>query len=190
MIRSSILISTDPCVFCPDVLYLSSLPKLHSFRHLTPGYPYPERTRPDISLRWLLPPQTLYRSTIILISPSPRAGCPDRSLTFSILSVHSYIISTCPHHVSQTCGELSQLCLTQSRSCGCFILFFPMSSHDIYSKVTQTAPCRVPFIDSTTSTPNAQIFLYVLRSTHHCQKNSINYLSYSTDTQHIRHIIS
>jgi len=127
-----------------------------------------------ISLLWLLPPDTLCRCTIILISPFLRAVCPDRSFTFSILSVRSYVISRCPHDASQTRGELSQLCLTQSRSCARSILFFPTSSRDVYYKITQTPPWRVPFMDSTTRTPNAPITLYVLISTHRRQTNSIN----------------
>jgi hypothetical protein len=174
MIRRSILITTDPGVFCPDVRSLSSAPGPRSFRRLTSGSHDPELSSPGISLLWLLPPDTLCRRTIILISPSLRAVCSDRSWTFSILSVHSYVISRCPHDASQTRGELSQLCLTQSRSCARSILFFPTSPRDVYYKIAQTPPWRVPFIDSTTRTPNAQITLYVLISTHRRQTNSIN----------------
>jgi len=139
MIRRSILITTDPGVFCPDVRSLSSPPWLHSFRCLTSGSHYPELSSPGISLLWLLPPDTLCRRTIILISPSLRALCPDRCFTFSILSVRSYVISTCPHDASQTRGELSQLCLTQSRSGARSILFFPTSPRDVYYKIAQTS---------------------------------------------------
>jgi len=155
MIHRSILITTDPGVFCPDVRSLSSAPGLRSFRGLTSGSHDPELSSPGISLLWLLPPDTLCRRTIILI-------------------LRSYVISRCPHDASQTCGELSQLCLTQSRSCARSILFFPTSPRDVYYKIAQTRPWRVPFIDSTTSTPNAQITLYVLISTHRHQTNSIN----------------
>ena len=92
MIRCSILITTDPGVFCPDVPSLSSTPGLRWFRHLTSGSHNPELSRPGISLLWLRPPDTLYRRTIILISPSLRAVCPDRSGTFAILLVRSYLI--------------------------------------------------------------------------------------------------
>jgi len=138
MIRRSILIATDPGVFCPDVRSLSSAPWLRSFRRLTSASHDPELSSPGISLLWLLPPDTLCWRTIILISTSLRAVCPDRSLTFSIPSVRSYVISRCPHDASQT------------------------------------PPWRVPFIDSTTRTPNAQITLHVLISTHHRQTNSIS----------------
>jgi len=175
MIRHSILITTDPGVFCPDVRSLSSAPGLRSFRRLTSGSHDPEHSTPGISLLWLLPPDTLCRCTIILFSPSLRAVCPDhRSLTFSILSVHSYVISRCPHDASKTRGELSPLCLRQSRSCARSILFFPTSPHDVYYRIAQTPPWRVPFIDSTTHTPNAQITLYFLISTHCRQTNSID----------------
>jgi len=174
MIRRSILITTNPGVFCPDVRSLSSAPGLHSFRHLTSGSHDPEPSSPGISLLWLLPPDTLCRRTIILISHSLRAVCPDRSLTFSILSVRSYVISRCPHDASQTRGELSQLRLTQCRSCARSILFFLTSPRDVYYKIAQTPPWGVPFIDSTTHTPKAQITLYVLKSTHRRQTNSIN----------------
>jgi len=174
MIRRSILITTDPGVFCPDVRSLSSAPWLRSFRRLTSGSHDPELSSPGISLLWLLPPDTLGRRTIILISPSLRAVCPDRSLTFSILSVRSYVLSRCPHDASQTRGERSQLCLTQSRSCARSILFFPTSPRDVYYKIAQTPPWRVPFIVSITRTPNTQITLYVLISTHRRQTNSIN----------------
>jgi len=161
MIRRSIMITTNPGVFCPDVPCLSSAPGLRSLRHLTSGYHDTELSHPGISLLWLLPRDTLRRHTIILISPSLRAVCPDHSLTFSILAVDSYVISRCPHDTSQTCGERSQLCLTQSRSCARAILFFPMSPRDVYYKIAKTPPWRVPFIDSTTSTLNAQTFLTV-----------------------------
>jgi len=174
MIRRSILITNDPGVFCPDVRSLSSAPGLPSFRPLTSGSHDPELSTPGISLHWLLPPDTLCRRIIILISPSLRAVCPDRRLTFSILSVHSYVISRCPHDASQTRGELSQVGLTQSRSCARAILFFPTSPCDVYYKIAPTPLWRVPFIDSTTRTPNAQITLYVLISTHRRQTNSIN----------------
>jgi len=174
MIRRCILLTTDPGVFCPDVPSLSSAPGLCSFRRLTSGSHDPEPSRPGISLLWLLPPDTLCWRTIILISPSLRALCPDRSLTFSILSVRSYVIPRCPHDASQTRGELSQLCLTQSRSCPYSILIFSTSPRDVYFKIAQTPLWRVPFIDSTTSTPNPQIFLYLLISTHRRQTNSIN----------------
>jgi len=174
MISRSILITTDPAVFCPDVRSLSSAPGLRSFRRLTSGSHDPDLSSPGISLLWLLPSDTLCRPTIILISPSLLAVCPDRSLTFSILSVRSYVISRCPHDASQTRGELSQLCLTQSRSCARFILFFPASPCDVYYKIAQTPPWPVPFSDSTTWTPNAQITFSVLISTHHRQTNSIN----------------
>jgi len=174
MIRRSILITTDPGVSCPDVRSLSSAPRLRSFQRLKSGCHDPELSSPGISLLWLLPPDPLCQPTIILISPSLRAVCPDRSLTFSILSVRSYVISRCPHYASQTRGELSQLCLTQSRSCAPSILFFPTSPRDVYYKIAQTPPLRVPFIDSTTRTPNAQITLYLLISTHRRQTNSIN----------------
>jgi len=159
MIRRSILIRAEPGVFCPDLRSLSSAPGLRLFRRLTSGSHDPELYSPGISLLCLLPPDTLCRRTIILISPSLHAVCPDRSLTFSILSVRSYIISRCPHDGSQTRGELSQLCLTQSRSCARSILFFQTSTPDLYYKIAQTPPWRVPFIDSTTRTPNAQITL-------------------------------
>jgi len=174
MIRRSILITTDPGVFCPDVRSLSSPPGLRSFRRLTSGFHEPELSSPGISLLWLLPPDTLFRRTIILISPSLRAVCPDRSLTISILSVRSYLISRCPHDASQTRGELSQLCLTQSRSCARSVLFSPTSTRDIYYMIAQTPPWRVPLINSTTRTPNAQNTLYVLISTHRRQTNSSN----------------
>jgi len=174
MLRRSILITTDPGVFCPNIQSLSSAPGLRSFRRLTSGSHDPELSSPGISLLWLLPPDTLRRRTILLISPSLRAVCPDRSLTFSILSVRSYVISRCPHDASQTRGELSQLCLTQSRSCTRSIFFFAMSPRDVYYKIAETPPWRVPFIDSTTRTPNAQITLYVLISTYRRQTNSIN----------------
>jgi len=174
MIHHSILFTTDPGVFCPDVPSLSSAPGLRSFQRLISGSHDPELSRPGISLLWLRPPDTLCRRTIILISPSLHAVCPDRSLAFSILSVRSYVISRCPHDASQTRGELAQLCLTQSRSCARSILFFPTSSRNVYNKIAQTPPWRVSFIDSTTSTLNAQIFLYVLISTHRRQTNSIN----------------
>jgi len=174
MMHRSILITTDPGVFCPDVRSLSSAPGLRSFRRLTSGSHDPELSSPGISLLWLRPPDTLCQRTIILISPSLRAVCPDRSLTFAILSVRSYVISRCPHDASQTRGELSQLCLTQSRSCARSILFFPTSPHDVSYMIAQTPRWRVPFIDSTTGTPNAQITLYVLISTHRRQTNSIN----------------
>ena len=174
MIRRWIVITTDPGVFSSDIPCLSSAPGLFSFGRLTSGSHDPELSTSGISLLWLLPPDTLCRRTIILISPSLRAVCPDRSLTFSILSVRSYVISRCPHDASQTRGELSQLCLTQSRSCARSILFFPTSPRDVYYKIAQTPPWRVPFIDSTTRTPNAQITLYVLISTHRRQTNSIN----------------
>jgi len=174
MIRRSSLITTDPGIFCPDVRSLSSVPGLRSFRRLTSGSHDPELSSPGISFFWLLPPDTLCRRTIILISPSLRAVCPDHSLTFSILSVRFYIRSRCPHDASQTRGELSQLCLTQSRSCARSILFFPTSPRDVYYKIAQTPRWRVPFIDSTTHTPNAQITLYVLISIHRHQTNSIN----------------
>jgi len=185
MIRRSILITTDPGVFCPDIRSLSSAPGLRSFRRLTSGSHDPELSSPGISLVWLLPPDTLCRSTIILISPSLPAVCPDRCLTFSILLVRSYVISRCPHDASQTRGEQSQLCLTQSRSCPCSILFFPTAPREVDYKIPQTPRWRVPFIDSTTRTPNPQITLYVLISTHGCQTNSINSLSYGTHTRHI-----
>jgi len=174
MIRRSILITTDPGVCCPDVRSLSSAPRLCSFRRHTSGSHDPELSSPCISLLWLLPPDTLCQRTIILISPSLHALCPDRSLTFSIPSVRSYVISRCPHDASQTRGELSQLCLTQSRSCARSILCFPTSPRDVYYKHAQTPPWRVPFIDSTTRTANDQITLYVLISTHRRQTNSIN----------------
>jgi len=174
MIRRTILITTDPGVFCPDVRSLSSAPGLRSFRRLTSGSNDPGLSSPGISLLWLLPPDTLCRRSIVLIAPSPRAVCPDRNLTFSILSVRSYVISRCPHDASQTRGELSQLCLTQSRSCTHTILFLLTSPRDVYYKIAQRPPSRVPFIDSTTRTPNAQIALYVLISTHRRQTNSIN----------------
>jgi len=145
MIRPSILITTDPGVFCPDVLSLSSAPGLRSFQRLTSGSHDPELSRPGISLLWLLPPDTLCRRTMILISPSLHAVCPDRSLTFSILPVRSYVISRCPNDVSLTRGELSQLCLTQSRSCARSILFFPTSARDVYYRIAQTAPVTCPF---------------------------------------------
>jgi len=174
MIRRSILITIDPAVFCPEVQSLSSAPGLRSFRRLTSGSHDPELSSPGISLLRLLPPDTLCRRTIILISPSLLAVCPDRSLTFSILSVHSYVISRCPHDASQTRGELSQLCLTPSRSCACSILVFLTSPRDVDYKIAQTPLWRVPFIDSTTRTPNPEITLYVLISTHRRQPNSIN----------------
>jgi len=174
MIRCSILITTDPGVFCPDVPSLSSTPGLRSFLRLTSGFHDSELSSPGISLLWLLPPDTLCRRTIILISRSLHAVCPARSLTFSILSVRSYVISRCPHVASQRRGDLSQLCLTQSRSCARCILFFPTSPRDVYFKIAQTPPWRVPFIDSTTSTLNVQITIYVLISTHRRQTNSIN----------------
>jgi len=174
MIRRSILITTDPGVFCPDVPFFSSAPGLSSFRRLTSGSHDPELSRPGISLLWLLLTDTLCRRTIILISPSLHAVYPDRSLTFAILPVRSYVISRCPHDASQTRGELSQLCLTESRSCARSILFFSMLYCDVYYKIAQTPSWRLPFIDSTTSTPNTQIFLYVLISTHRRQTNSIN----------------
>jgi len=174
MIRLSILISTNPGVFCPEVRSLSSAARLRSFRRLTSGSHDPELTSPGISLLCLIPPDTLCWRTIMMISPSLRPVCPDRSLTLSILSGRSYVISRCPHDASQTGGELSQLCLTQSRSCAQSILFFPTSPRDVYYKMAQTPPWRVPFIDSTTRTPNAQITLYVLISTHRLQTNSIN----------------
>jgi len=174
MISSSILITPDPGVFCPDVRSLSSAPGLRSFRRLTSGSHDPELSSPGISLLWVLPPDTLCWRTIILISLSLHAVCPDRSLTFSILSVRSYVISRCPPDASQTRGELSQLCLTQSRSCARSILLFPTSPRDVYYKIAQTPPWRVPFIDSTTRTPNAQITLYVLISTHRRQTKSMN----------------
>jgi len=174
MIRRSILSTTNPGVFSPDVRSLSSAPGLRSFRRLTSGSHDPELSSPGISLLWLPPPVTLCRRTIILISPPLRAVCPDRSLTFSSLSLRPYVISRCPHDASQTLGELSQLCLTQSRSCARSILFFPTSPHDVYYKIAPTPPWRVPFIDSTTCTPNAQITLYLLISTHRRQTNSIN----------------
>jgi len=174
MIRRSILITTDPGVFCPDVTFLSSEPGLRSSRRLTSGSHDAELSRPDISLLCLLPPGTLCRPTIILISLPLRAVCPDPSLTFSILWVLYYIISRCPDDASQTRGELSQLCLTQSRSCARSILIFPTSPRDIYDNIAQTPPWRVPFIDSTTSTLNTQIFLYVLISSLRRQTNSIN----------------
>jgi len=174
MIRRSILISTDPAVWCPDVRSVSSAHGLRWFRRLTLASPHPELSRPGISLLWLLPPDTLCRRTIILISPPLCAVCPDRSLTFSIIYVRLYAISRCRHDASQTCGELSQLSLTQSRSCARSILFFPTSPRDVYDNIAQMPPWRVPLIDSTTSTPNAQIFLYVLISTHCSQTNIIN----------------
>jgi len=174
MIRRSILITTDPGVFCPDVPSLSSAPGLCTFRRLTSGSHDPELSRPGISLHGVLPPVTLCWRTIILISPSLHAVCPDRSLTFSILFVHSYVISRCPHDTSQMHGEQSQLCLTLSRACACSILFFLMLPRDVYYTIAQKPLWRVPFIDSTTSTPNAQIFLYVLISTHRRQTNSID----------------
>ena len=155
MIRCSILITTDPGIFYPDVRSLSSAPGLRSFRRLTSGSHDAELSSPGISLLWLLSPDTVCRRTIILISPSFRAVCPDRSLPFSILSVRSYVISRCPHDACQTRGELSQLCLTQSQSCARSILFFLISPRDFWYNIAQTPPWRVPFIDSTTSTPNA-----------------------------------
>jgi len=145
MIRRSILITRDPGVFCPDVRSLSSAPGLLSFRRLTSGLHDPELSSPGISLLWLLPPDSLCRRTISLISPSLRAVCPDRGLTFSILSVRSYVISRCPHDAYQTGGELSQLWLTQSRSCSRSILFFPTSPRDLYYKIAQTTPVACPF---------------------------------------------
>jgi len=174
MIRRSILITTDPGVCCPGVRSLSSAPGLHSFRRLTSASHDPELSSPDISILWLLPPNTLCRHTIILISPSLRAVCPDRSLTFSILSLRSHVISRCPHDTSQKRGELSQLCLTQSRSCARSIRFFPLSPPDVYYKFAQTPPWHVPFIDSTTRTLNPQITLDVLISTPRGQTNRIN----------------
>jgi len=138
MIHHSILITTDPDIFCPDVPALSSARGLRSFRRLISGYQDPELSRPGISLLGLLPPDTLCRHTIILISPSLRAVCPDHSLTFSILSVRSYVISRCPHDTSQRDGELSQLCWTQSRSCPRSIILFPMLLRDVYYKIAQT----------------------------------------------------
>jgi len=67
MIRRSILMTTDPGVFCPDVRSLSSAPGLRSFRRLTSGSHDPEFSSPGIYLLWLLPPDILCRRTIILI---------------------------------------------------------------------------------------------------------------------------
>jgi len=172
MMHGSILITTDPGVFCPDVRSLSSAPGLRSFQRLTSGSHDPELSSPGISLLWLLPPDTLCQGTILQSSHALRAVCPDRSLTFSILSVRSYVISRCPHHASQTCGELSQLCLTQFRSCARSILFFPRSPHHVYYKIAQTPRWLIPFINSTTRTLNAEITLYVLISTHRRRTNS------------------
>jgi len=138
MIRGSFLSTSDPAVFCPGVRSSSSAPGLRSFRRLTSGSHDPELSSLGISLLWLLRPDSLCRRTIILISPSLPAVCPDQSLTFSILSVRSYVISRCPHDASQTCGELSQGCLTQSRSCARCILLFPTSARDVYYKIAQT----------------------------------------------------
>jgi len=129
MIRYSILITTDPGIFCPDIPSFSSPPGLRLFQHLASGCHDPKLSRPGIPRLWLLPPDILCRCTIILISPSLHAVCPDRSLTFSILSLHSYIISRSPHDGSQTRGKLSQPCLRQSPSCALSILFFP--SHPV-----------------------------------------------------------
>jgi len=174
VIRRSILITTDPGVICPDVQSLTSAPGPRWFRCLTSGSHDPKLFRPGISLLWLLPPKTLCQRTIILISLSLRTVCPDCSLTFSILSVRFYVISRCPHNAFKTRGELAQLCLTQSRSCGRCILFFPTSPCDVFYKIAQTPPWGVSFIDSTTSTPNAQIVLYILISPPRRQTNSIS----------------
>jgi len=174
MIRHFSGITTDPGVFCPDIPSLSSAPGLRLFRPLTSGSHDAELSHPGIPLLWVLPPDTLCRRTIILISPSLGAVFPDRSLTFSILSVRSYVISRSPYDTSQTRGELSPFCLTQSRSCTRLILFFLTLPHDIYYKIAQTPPWRVLFIDSTISTPKVQITLDVLISTHRRQTNSIN----------------
>jgi len=174
MIRLSILITTDPGVFCPDVLSSCCAPGLRAFRRRTSGSHDPELSSPGISLLWLLPPDTICLRTIFVISPSRRAVCPYRSLTLSILSVRFYVISRCPHNASRRRGELSQLCLTQSRSCARSILFFPTSPSDVYYKIAQTPPWRVPFIHSHTRTLNPQSTLNVLISTHRLQTNSIN----------------
>jgi len=124
MIPHSILIIIDPGVFHPVVPSLSSAPGLRSFRRHISGSDDPELSRPSIFFLWLLPPDTLCWRTFILISPSQRAVCPDRSWTFSILSVRSYVMSRCPHDASYTWGELFQPCQTQTRSCARAILFF------------------------------------------------------------------
>ena len=156
MIRRSILITTDSGVFRPDVRSLSYVPGRRSFWRLTSGSLDPELSSPGISLLWFLPPDTLCQRSIILILPSLSAVCPEPSLTFSILSVDSYVISRCPHHACQMRGELSQLSLTQSRSCARSILPSPTSPRDVYYKIAQTPPWRVHFIDFTTRTPNTQ----------------------------------
>jgi len=143
MIRRSSLITTDPGLFCPDVRSLSYAPGLCLFRRLTSGSHDPELSSPRISLLWLLPPDTLSRRTIILISPSLRAVCPDGSLSFSILSVRSDVISRCPHDGSLTHNDPSQLCLTQSRSCARSILCSQTSPRDVYYKIAQKPPWRV-----------------------------------------------
>jgi len=167
MIRRSILITTDPGVFCSDIPSLSSAPGLHWFRHLTLGSHDPEHSRPGICFWWLLPPDTLCWSTIILISPSRPAVCPDRSLTFSILSGRFKGISRWHHDASGTLarGKLS-------RSCACSIIFLSTSPYEVYYKIAQTPLWRLPFIDSTTL--NAQILHDVLISTYRCQTNSMN----------------
>jgi len=144
------------------------------FRRLRLGSHDHELSSGGIFLLWLLPPDTLCRHCIILISRSVRVVCHYCSLTFSILSVHSYVRSRGPNDTSQTRGEPSQTCRTESQSCARCILFFPTSTRDIYYKIALTPLWRVPFIDSTTHTANAQITIYVLISTHRRQTNSIN----------------
>ena len=114
IITLSILITPDPRLFCPDLAALYSVPEFRSFWHLTSGSPDPEVSPLGISFCCLLPPDTLCRHTIILISPTLPAICPDRNWSFFILSIHVSVISRCHQIPPATSGTSSDLPDTNS----------------------------------------------------------------------------